>query len=94
MSRKSFKNKPHITSGIKVSIKHKNKLYRKYQDNPTTLNETIWKNFSKKTSAVIKKAEQQYYRSMITSHNNSSKNLWKTFGKILNKKKIKHNKIN
>ena len=31
---------------------------------------------------------------MITSHNNSSKNLWKTFGKILNKKKIKHNKIN
>ena len=94
MSRKSFKNKPHITSGIKVSIKHKNKLYRKYQDNPTKLNETIWKNFSKKTSAVIKKAEQQYYRSMITSHNNSSKNLWKTFGKILNKKKIKHNKIN
>ena len=94
MSRKSFKNKPYITSGIKVSIKHKNKLYRKYEDNRTPLNKTIWKNFSKKTSAVIKKAEQLYYRSMITSHNNSSKNLWKTFGKILNKKKIKHNKIN
>ena len=30
MSRKSFKNKPHITSGIKVSIKHRNRLLKKY----------------------------------------------------------------
>ena len=94
MSRKSFKNKPYITSAIKVSIKHKNKLYRKKEDNPTELNKTIWRNFSKKTTAIIRKAEQLYYRSMINSQNNSSKNLWKTFGKILNKNKIKHNKIN
>ena len=31
---------------------------------------------------------------MINSQNNSSKNLWKTFGKFLNKNKIKYNKIN
>ena len=30
---------------------------------------------------------------MINSHSNSSKILWKTFGKILNNNKIKHNKL-
>ena len=45
MSRKSFKNKPHITSGIKVSIKHRNRLFKKYLDNRTELNESIWKKF-------------------------------------------------
>ena len=28
-SRKSFRDKPYITSGIKVSIKYKHKLYKK-----------------------------------------------------------------
>ena len=34
-----------------------------------------------------------YYRNIINEHSNSSKILWNTFGKILNSKKIKHNKI-
>merc|ERR1712240_997710 len=34
-----------------------------------------------------------YYKSIISKHNNASKNLLNTFGKILNSKKIKHNKI-
>ena len=29
----------------------------------------------------------------MSGHNNSSKTLWNTFGKILNSKKIKHSKI-
>ena len=93
MSRKSFKNKPHITSGIKVSIKHRNRLFKKYLENRTELNESIWKKFKNKTTEIIRKAEQNYYRSKISSENNCSKNLWKTFGKILNNNKIKHNKI-
>ena len=34
-----------------------------------------------------------YYKNVINNHNNSSKALWKTFGKILNNKQIKHAKI-
>ena len=34
-----------------------------------------------------------YYKKLLPSHKNSSKSLWNTFGKILNSKKIKHNKI-
>ena len=93
MLRKAFKSKPFITRGIKNSIKHRNKLYSKYLNNPSELNEVIWKRFRNKTSEIIKRAETLYYRKIIGDHSNSSKNLWNTFGKILNSKKIKHNKI-
>ena len=55
-SRKSFKDKPFITKGIKVSIKHKNKLFKKYLDNPSDVNEVAWKTFRNKTNAIIKKS--------------------------------------
>ena len=93
MSKKEFKSKPHITKGIKVSIRHKNKLHKKYLNNPTEVNKAAWKKFRNKTSELIKRAETLYYKSILSKHNNTSKNLWDTFGKILNEKKIKHNKI-
>ena len=93
MSRKEFKSKPHITKGIKISIKTKNKLFKKYLNNPTDINEAAWKRFRNKTNEVIKRAEAEYYKSLLNEHKDSSKNLWSTFGKILNSKKIKHNKI-
>ena len=94
MSRKSFKDKPHITNGIKVSIRKRNELFKKYLNNRNEINEYNWKRYRNKTNEIIKKAEKDYYAGIITSHNNSSKNLWKTFGKILNKNKIKHKRIN
>ena len=93
MSRKEFKSKPHITKGIKVSIRTKNKLYKKYLNNPTDINKAAWKRFRNKTNEIIKRAEAHYYKSLLNEHKNNSKNLWRTFGKILNSKKIKHNKI-
>ena len=90
LSQKELKHKPYISSGIIVSIRSKNKLHRKFLDNPTDVNEAIWKNFRNKTNLVITRAKEKYYKSILRSHNNSSANLWKTFGKILNKKKIKH----
>ena len=93
MSKKEFKSKPHITNGIKVSIRTKNKLYKKYLNNPTDANKAAWKRFRNKTNEVVKRAEALYYKSLLNEHKNSSKNLWNTFGKFLNSKKIKHNKI-
>ena len=93
ISRKAFKDKPYITSGIKVSIRYRNKLFKKYLNNPNNVNQAAWKKFRNKTSEIIKKAETLYFRKLLTEHNNSSKALWNTFGKILNSKKIKHKKI-
>ena len=93
MSKKSFKDKPYITSGIKVSIRRRNKLFKKYLNNPNDINKISWKRLRNKISELIKRAEKLYYKKLLTSHNNSSKALWNTFGKVLNSKKLKHNKI-
>ena len=93
MSRKQFKHKPYITKGILVSIRHKNKLLKKYLENDTAINEMNYKRFRNKLVNLIKRSEENYHRSLISKNNNNNKQLWKCFGKILNKKKIKHNRI-
>lgn len=93
MSRKAFNCKPHITRVLKHSIKYRNKLSKRCLDNTNDLNNAVWKRFRNKTSELIKRAEVLYYRKILGDYTNSSKNVRHTFGKILNNKKIKHNKI-
>ena len=93
MSKKSFKDKPHITNDIKVRIRHKNKLFKEYLKNPTENNRYIWRNFKNKTDEIIIKALKLHYKKIISSHKNNITQLWKTFGKILNKDKVKNKNI-
>ena len=93
MSRKQFKHKPYVTKGILVSIRHKNKLLKNYLEHNTAINEINYKRFRNKLVNVIKRSEEKYHRSLISENNNNNRQLWKCFGKILNKKKIKHNRI-
>ena len=92
MSKKSFKDKPHITNDIKIRIRHKNKLFKEYLKNPTENNRYIWRNFKNKTDEIIIKALKLHYKKIISSHKNNITQLWKTFGKILNKDKVKKQK--
>ena len=55
MSRKASKDKPHITAGIKVSIRYKDKLLKKYFENRTDENLAAYKSFKNKTNIIIKK---------------------------------------
>merc|ERR1712240_460962 len=93
MSKKSFKDKPYITSGIKVSIRRRNKLFKKYKNQPNDVNQAAWRRLKNKITELIKRSEQLYYKKLLSGHTNCSKSLWNTFGKILNSKKIKHNKV-
>ena len=47
LSRKKFKDKPWITNGIKVSIKYRTRLFKKYIEKRTEANEQIWKKIQK-----------------------------------------------
>ena len=76
-----------------LSIWHKNKLLKKYISNETKINELNYKRYKNKLVNIIKKSEENYHRSLISKYNNNNQQLWKCFGNILNKKKIKHNKI-
>ena len=42
----------------------------------------------------IKLLQENYYKKIINSNNNSSKEFWKTFGNILNKNKRKEKNVN
>ena len=81
MSRKAFKDKPYITSGIKVSIRRRNKLFKKCQNNPNDLNKAAWERLRNKISELIKRTEQLYYKKLLRATKNSSKTLWNSFEK-------------
>ena len=58
MSKKSLNKKPDITSCIKVSIRHKDKLFKKYQENKTEINYNIYSRYKNKLNVRIKKSEK------------------------------------
>ena len=62
MSKKVYKDKPHITAGIKVSIKHKNRLYKKFLENPTEVNRAAHNRFKNQTTKTIRNAEKMYHK--------------------------------
>ena len=85
-SRKQFKQKEWITDKIKADIKKKNELFKKYMENNTEASKQNWNEAKYKVTEDIRRAQTQYYRSLLLEHNNNSQNLWRTFGKILKKR--------
>ena len=64
-------------------------------ENNTEASKQNWNEAKYKVTEDIRRAQTQYYRSLLLEHNNNSQNLWRTFGKILKKGKsrVKINKI-
>ena len=86
LSRSKAKDKPFISSAIKVSIKHKHKLYNKYLNNRSEMNKIAWSRYSNRLKIVVKEAETQYIRKKIDEHTDDSKTMWQVLGNIINNK--------
>ena len=71
---------------LKVSIKHKYKLYNKYLNNRSELNKIAWTRYRNKLKKVITEAETQYIRKKIDEHTDDSKVMWQVLGNIINNK--------
>ena len=93
LSISKAKNKPFITKGIRISIKHRDKLYDKYLNNETIQNEKVWKRYRNKLSEIINTAEKLFYQKILKENSDNCRNMWKVFGSILNNKS-KSNSIN
>ena len=87
VSKKKFKEKPYLSKGLKVSIKHKNRLYKKFLNNRNEVNEYKWRKYNKIVAKLVLKQETDYYRSILSNKDDKNRSLWKTFGNILNNKK-------
>ena len=83
LSRSKARDKPYITSALKVSIRYKNHLHNQYLNNKTPVNKSKWQNYRRKLSVALKIAEKMFVRDKIDYHSNSSLNMWKFIGNIL-----------
>ena len=87
LSRAKAKDKPFITPGIRVSLKHREMLFHKYHNNKTDTNKTAWKRYRNKLNEIIKAAEKLFYQRKLKENSENCQSLWKVFGSILNNKK-------
>ena len=81
--------KPWLTSGLKNSIKTKNKLYYMSRKFPTELNKTKYKLFRNKINSLVKKTEKEYYEQKLRENQSNIKKSWSIIKEIINKKKNK-----
>ena len=89
LSRARAKDKKWITTGIRVSIKHKNRLYKKYLSKATDKNKSAYLIYKNKLADCLKNAKNQYYDKIFSDKTNSVNMMWKHLGSILNPNKSK-----
>ena len=83
ISRSRAKDQPWITSSIRQRIQQKNKLYRKYENIPSSNNESKYKQHKRLLDKSLKNIEKEYYSNIFKDKYNSANALWKHFGQIL-----------
>ncbi|ELT87714.1 hypothetical protein CAPTEDRAFT_213070 [Capitella teleta] len=89
-SRKSFKDKKWITAGLKISIKHKNRLYKKFLTKPNQINEGAYKRYKNKLLATIELAKKTYYTEKLASDKAKLHDVWKVYSELLGRTKSCH----
>ena len=95
VSRQSIREKPWITKELKIIIKEKNKLYRVYltkSDQRSKIRYNQQRNIVRNAHNI---AETNYYNELFENTKDSTYNLWKNLGPVINpKKKRQGNYIN
>ena len=94
LSRAKAKKKPWLTKALLVSIKHKNRLYRKYRQKPNNkLKEISYKNYKNKLTNILYNAEKQYYTHILLNEKSSSQTIWKVYRHLMGKHKNKFSTV-
>ena len=92
--RKRPNNKPYINQEIKLLIKEKEKMQKKYAKYPITYGEQ-YKKFRNLVTNEIRKAKHTYFKNKLNSSSGDTKNTWKVINQILKpNNEIDKNKVN
>lgn len=81
-----FIRKPWISTGLRNSIKRKNKLYRSILHNPNQQHERFYKDFRNKLNHLLRIAKRLYYERKLEETKSDIKATWKILNEIINKK--------
>jgi hypothetical protein len=84
ISRTKFKDKKWLTKGLKISLRHKSRLYKKMLQRPTHVNKLIYNRYKNKITLLMRLAEKNYYTKLLVESKESSGNVWKIYGELLN----------
>ncbi len=85
-SRSKYKSKPWVTSAIRNSICHKNRLYRIFLAKPSLVNKLNLSNYRYILTETIKTAQATYYLNILNSRNTSTKKAWSVINNLINTK--------
>lgn len=88
LSKKKNKNKNWLTKGLLKCIKNKEKLYLKWKNNSSNLNERVYKSYKNRLSSLIRNAKSHYYANLFETDPHNKK-MWNEINKILGKNSMK-----
>ena len=87
-SKICYKNRlPWLSSGLKISIKHKHRLHIAYLKNPTPHKKNEYVKFKNKVNHLLKIAERHHYQNEIKLYQNNMRKSWATIKNIINRNK-------
>jgi len=82
----AYKNrKPWLTSGLKKSIKIKNKLYVNSIKYPTSENKNLYKQYKAQLHRLLQRCEREYYDSLFIQYKNNMRKSWDLIKRVINK---------
>ena len=79
--------KPWLTKGIRVSIKTKQKMHKKYFKNGSDTKYRLYKTYSNLLRVLIAKAKKLYYFNKFKQVSGDVKSTWNLIGRLVNIKK-------
>ena len=93
LSRSRVKDKKWITKGLKISIKHKARLFKKCITKPNFTNKFVYKRYKNMLTTLLRSSEKAYYTALLSESKSSTKQIWKVYGELMNNKGKKRNNI-
>ena len=80
--------KPWLSNDLKVLIKEKNKLYKKYLKKPITF-EIQYRTIRNQVNNSIKTEKKKYYQNLLNQYQNNSKKSWSVLNGLLGRSRSK-----
>ena len=79
------RNKPWISENLKILIKEKNKLHKKYVLRPLSFGDS-YRALRNHTNNCIKVEKKRYYQNLLNKYKNNSKKTWSVLNELLGRR--------
>jgi hypothetical protein len=90
-SQYSYKQKPWLTTGIRISCANKRKLYLTYRNSNDRNFKEYYKKYCQTLARVIVTAKKCYYNKLLLKSNNKTKTTWSIVKTITNNRSPSNN---